>query len=297
MIIKFATVFIDYLIEILPALGVGFLLSGIVHEFVPVQWVEKHLGKKGVKPILLSTLIGVFLPICCFGCLPVAVSLYKKGAKLGSVLAFLVATPATSITALLVSYTLLGLKFTVFIFFAVILTGILIGIIGNYLPYRPRIQKDTSCPHCAKEEEKCVCGKKLSVRILSILRFAFVDMPKEIGLELLLGIVLAAFVATIVPVGNLIKLYLGGSFGYSFSLVFGLVMYICSTASVPLVDAFISQGMNVGAGMVLLLVGPVTSYGTILVMRKEFGWRILLFYLAFLSILSLIFGYLFYLIS
>jgi uncharacterized membrane protein YraQ (UPF0718 family) len=30
-----------------------------------------------------------------------------------------------------------------------------------------------------------------------------------------------------------------------------------------------SQGMNIGAGMVLLLVGPITSWGTILVMRKE----------------------------
>ncbi len=297
MITDFAIVFINYLIKILPALGIGFLLSGIIHELVPVQWVVKHLGKRGVKPIFLSTLIGVFLPICCFGSLPVAVSLYKKGAKLGPVLAFLVATPATSITALLVCYTLLGLKFTLFIFFAVILIGVLIGTVGNSLPYKQGIQKEDTCPHCAKEEEKCVCGKKLRTRVLSILRFAYVDMVKEIGLELLLGIVLAALVATIVPIGNLIKLYLGGNFGYLFSLLFGLAMYICSTASVPLVDAFISQGMNVGAGMVLLLVGPVTSYGTILVLRKEFGSRILLFYLGALSILSLVFGYLFYLIS
>ena len=297
MIANVAIVFIDYLIKILPALVVGFLLSGIIHEFVSVQWVEKHLGKKDVKPILLSTLIGVFLPICCFGCLPVAVSLYKKGAKLGPVLAFLVATPATSITALLVCYILLGLKFTLFIFFAVILIGVLIGIVGNSIPYKSRIQKDIYCRHCAKEKEKCVCGKRISKRILSIFGFAFVDMPKEIGLELLLGIVLAALVASVVPIGNLIKLYLGGGFGYLFSLFLGLAMYICSTASVPLVDAFISQGMNVGAGMVLLLVGPVTSYGTILVLRKEFGSRILLFYLGFLSVLSLIFGYLFYLIS
>jgi len=49
-------------------------------------------------------------------------------------------------------------------------------------------------------------------------------------------------------------------FGYLFSLIFGLLMYICSTASIPLVHAFIAQEMNIGAGMVLLLVGPVTSW-------------------------------------
>ena len=51
----------------------------------------------------------------------------------GPVLAFLVATPATSITALLVCYALLGIKFTVFIFFAVIVMGLVMGLIGNLI--------------------------------------------------------------------------------------------------------------------------------------------------------------------
>ncbi|MEE8396643.1 MAG: DUF6338 family protein, partial [bacterium] len=42
------------------------------------------------------------------------------------------------------------------------------------------------------------------------------------------------------------------------ALVFGLVMYICSTASVPMVHAFITQGMSAGAGLILLIAGPVT---------------------------------------
>ena len=121
-------------------------------------------------------------------------------------------------------------------------------------------------------------------------------MVKEIGPEILLGIALAALVATVVPIGRLIRVYLAGGLGYLFSLVFGLIMYICSTGTVPLVDAFIRQGINMGAAMVLLLVGPVTSYGTILVLRKEFGIKLLLIYLGGISFLSLTFGYLFYLI-
>jgi uncharacterized membrane protein YraQ (UPF0718 family) len=73
-------------------------------------------------------------------------------------------------------------------------------------------------------------------------------------------------------------------------------MYICSTASVPLVHAFVSQGMNIGAGMVLLLVGPITSWGTILVLRKEFGGKTLAIYLMVVSIMALALGYCFSLI-
>ena len=71
------------------------------------------------------------------------------------------------------------------------------------------------------------------------------------------------------------------------------MMYICTTASVPLVHALISQGMNIGAGMVLLIVGPVTSWGTILVLRKEFGSKVLLTYLAVISLSALALGYCF----
>ena len=118
-------------------------------------------------------------------------------------------------------------------------------------------------------------------------------MLKEMWLELIIGLVIAAVVAGIVPVGNFISTYLAGGFGYVFALVFGLIMYICSTASVPMVHAFITQGMSAGAGLILLIAGPVTSYGALLIIRKEFGNKILGVYLAVVCIASLVMGYVF----
>lgn len=130
-------------------------------------------------------------------------------------------------------------------------------------------------------------------RLKHVFKYAFVDMVKEMGPELLLGLALAALVAGVAPVGEFVGDYFSGGLGYLFSLIFGLMMYICSTASVPLVDAFISQGMNSGAGMLPLLVGPVTSWGTILVLRKEFGGKTLLTYLVVISLAALALGYCF----
>jgi len=292
---QFISVLWHYLVEIIPALALGFFLSGLIHEFVPQAWVERNLGKKGLRAIFYATITGTVLPICCWGALPIAVSFYKKGSKLGPVLAFLVATPATSVSALLVTYKLLGLKFAIFIFFAVILMGMLMGIIGNALNFKPARTIEEVCPHC-QETAPHTHKKTFWQRMKCVLKFAFWDMPKDIGWETLLGIALAAVVATVIPVGLWIRQNLAGVLGYIFALVFGLAMYICSTAAVPLVDAFIKQGLSSGAGMTLLLVGPVTSYGTILVLKKEFGLKILLAYLLFISISSLILGYLFSLI-
>jgi uncharacterized membrane protein YraQ (UPF0718 family) len=291
---QFVSMLWHYLVELVPALTFGFFLSGLIHEFISTSWVERNLGKKGVKSIFYATVTGTLLPICCWGALPMAVSLYKKGSGLGPVLAFLVATPATSISALMVTYKLLGLKFTIFIFFAVILMGMLMGLIGNRISFAPAKIQDT-CPHCVGEMPN-IKKRRFLKRMKSVFKFAFWDMVKDIGPAILLGIILAAMVATFVPLGLWIRHTLNGFFGYLFALIFGLLTYICSTATVPLVNALIKQGLSSGAGMVLLLVGPITSYGTILVLKKEFGIKILLYYLIFISIASLILGYIFSLI-
>jgi len=336
MIQEFFSAFQHYMLEVIPYLFLGFLLSGVIHEFLPGDWVKKHLGGTGIKPLLYSTLSGTLLPICCIGSLPVGVSMHKKGARLGAVLAFLVATPATSFSALIVCYALLGLKFTVFLFFAVIVMGLVIGYIGNMIklegekpvpgicPYKGGLKTDPICGmmvdpckgihaskkgkdfffcsrHCLvkfeQEPEKYMDkgekGPGLKERLVSILKYAFVEMPKEMGLEILIGLALAAAVASVAPLGKFIGNHFSGTLAYAFSLPFGLVMYICSTASVPLVDAFLAQGMNVGAGMTLLMAGPVTSMGTILVLKKEFGYKVLVIYLLVICVVSLGMGLLY----
>ena len=331
MLVEYLTVFRDLLIEILPVLALGFLLSGLIHEFVPSRSVERHLGGGGIRPILYSTVVGIVLPICCLGSLPVAVSLYRKGARLGPVLAFLVATPATSVTSLLVAYRMLGVEWAVFEFLAVIVMGLVMGLVANLIRHRAgsaapqeqqaidpvcgmSVEVTTSaraehggetyyfcCADCRQAFEGSPAAymggaRNISHRLKHGLRYAFVDMVKDVGPEMLLALALAALVATFAPVRDFVGAHLGGGLAYLFSLGLGLIMYICATASVPLVHAFVEQGMNIGAGMVILLVGPITSWGTLLVLRKEYGPRVLAIYLVVVSVMSLLLGYSFSLI-
>lgn len=284
-----------YSIEVLPAIVIGFLVSGIIHEFLPQNFADRHLNKKGILPILYVTIIGIVLPVCCFGSLPIAVGFRKKGMPLGPILAFLVATPATSVPAILVTWKLFSSEFTVYLCLTVILMGLVTGIIGNFVTYPEVKEIAEECPMCNEEEHTGHLhhSKNIVQRLLSVVYFGFVDLPKEIGIELIIGIVLAAVVTSVIPIQTLIRNYLFGWHGYFFALVFGVLMYICATASVPFVHALVSQGLNIGAGLTLLLIGPITSYGTILVIRKEFGTKILLVYLTVVCLSSLILGYLY----
>ena len=181
-------------------------------------------------PIMLATLIGAISPVCCWGSLPIALSFRKKGAGLGPLFSILVATPATSISALFVTWRFMGIKFTVYMFFAIIIVGFIMGLIGNLLniemPKRtndPVDNKKSDCCHCSAPEESHSFRK----RVEGALKFAFIDMPKEIGLQIILGIFLAALVMSIAPVGLWIKSYLAQGTAI-FLLFFMDGSYICA---------------------------------------------------------------------
>jgi len=296
LVSSFTHMFLHYLSELWWILAIGFFLSGVFYEFVPTKSVEKHLGESGMKPILIASVVGVLLPVCCIGSLPIALTLRRKGASLGSVLAFLVATPATSISALIVSWKLLGGVFTIVIFFAVILMGIVMGIVMAGIKVDLPIEKEKKGESCCSEESgdsKPALEASLSGRLKGTFRYALIKLPKEMGREILIGIAIASFITVFDPIQHFIQHYLMGLLGYFVVLIFGLLTYVCSTASVPMADALMQSGLSSGQALCYLLAGPVTSYATIMVIKKDFGSHILGMYLGIIAIFALFSGMVF----
>lgn len=294
---QFFYVFIGYIRELWLILAVGFLLGGLFYQFIPTAVVERYLGEKGFKSIALASVVGVILPLCCIGTLPVALTLRRKGASLGAVLAFLVATPATSVSALIVCWKLLGFTFTVFIFFAVILIGLVMGAIGDRMKIFAgdgvALPQSGGCCEGDMGEGRAHQHQSFPVQMKGVLKYAFITMPKDIGAQILLGIAVASLVVASAPIQHFIHAYLTGAAGYIFVLLFGLFDYTCSTASVPLAHAMIKSGMSHGQALAYLILGPITSYPTILVVKKQFGWKVLWMYIAVISAMSLLAGVLY----
>jgi uncharacterized membrane protein YraQ (UPF0718 family) len=280
-----------YISEIIIVLPIGFLLSGIFYEFIPQSIVKKYLVKKNFFTLLSIILIGMILPICCIGSLPMAIGFRQKGVKLGNVLAFLVATPATSITAVFLTLKFFGVYFTIYLCVSVLILGFIIGILGNIFDKKEEGLNNASNLTGIDFLTQFLPKKTFFEKVKAAVYYAFVYLPKEIGLEILIGLLLASFISSLNILKIFVENYLSGVYGYLFSVIFGVLMYICSTASVPLVYALNQQGLSIGPSLVLLILGPLTSYATLLVVRKEFGNKVLIFYLTTIIIFSVISGY------
>ena len=109
------------------ALGVFFV--GLLSR-IPRDLVMSVLGHRdGFTSLLRATLAGVLLDLCSHGILAVGMKLYERGASLGQVMAFLLASPWNSFSLTLILFGLIGVGWTL-LFIAL---SLVIGLISGTL--------------------------------------------------------------------------------------------------------------------------------------------------------------------
>ncbi|MCP4022351.1 MAG: permease, partial [Desulfobacteraceae bacterium] len=110
----------------------GFLVAGFLYVFFNAVQIKKYLGKGKVKPVILSSLFGIPIPLCSCGVVPVATGLKKQGANNGAALSFMIATPESGVDSIAVSWAMLDPLMTITRPIAGFLTAISTGIAQNF---------------------------------------------------------------------------------------------------------------------------------------------------------------------
>ena len=104
-------------------------MAGVLSIFISPEWVERHLGGRGLSSVWKAALLGVPLPLCSCGVIPVAASMRRHGASRAAVTAFLLSTPQTGVDSIAATYALLGPVFAVFRPIAALISGMLGGVL------------------------------------------------------------------------------------------------------------------------------------------------------------------------
>ncbi len=248
--------------EMGPYLLLGFLVAGALHRWISEAWIESKLGKPGLKSIVLASLVGVPMPLCSCGVIPVTASLRDKGASKGAAASFLTSTPQTGVDSILATWGMLGPVFAIYRVIVAFVSGIAVGtLVDRFGAQEISPASPKSNPH----EKKPTWAESL--------RYGMLTMPADIAASLTIGFLLAGIISALAP-DNLLANLPGGV--YSSILLTTLIavpFYICSTGSIPLALALIASGLPVSAALVLLIAGPATNIATIATMRKTLGGR------------------------
>src|SRR4030095_9016981 len=91
-----------------PFLIIGLLGAGLLRVLLARRHVERWLGHEGLLGVTVAAALGIPLPLCSCGVVPVAIALRRKGASRAASLSFLITTPESGIDSILLTWGMLG---------------------------------------------------------------------------------------------------------------------------------------------------------------------------------------------
>ncbi|MBE7558332.1 permease [bacterium] len=264
----------------------GFLFAGLVGAFLRPETIAKYLGGNRLRSVVNASLLGVPIPLCSCGVISAATGLRKQGAGRAATLSFLTSTPQTGLDSIALSWGLLGPALTLVRVVSACLAAFLAGMAEVFwgrdggrpaepapAPVSPRFQP------------------KLATRVKLSLRSTFGMVFNDILTPLWMGLLAAGAIGYFAP-PELVQRYLGTEWYAMFvALGVGLPLYICATASTPIVASLLAAGMSPGAAVVFLLAGPATNASTMTVVGHQLGRRSLVMYLGSIIVTSLALGW------
>ncbi|MBN2316033.1 MAG: SO_0444 family Cu/Zn efflux transporter [Sedimentisphaerales bacterium] len=259
--------------EMSPYLLFGFFVAGLLSVLVSQRLVERHLGGRGLWPLLKASVLGVPLPLCSCGVIPVSMSLRKHGASKGSTIAFLLSTPQTGVDSIFVTLSLLGPVFAIFRPVVALITGLVGGTLVDMFGQGAQTES---------HQEKCTdacCSDVKTSKVRKAFTYGFVTLPRDIGKAMLVGLLVAALISALVPDGYFAEKLGTGIFPLIAMMILGIPVYVCATASVPVAAALILKGLSPGAALVFLMTGPATNAASFVTIWKVLGKTTAILYL------------------
>lgn len=278
--------------QMAPYLTIGFIFAGLLHAFVPRRTVARHLGKESAGSAVRAALLGVPMPLCSCGVVPTAIGLRKRGASRASVVSFLISTPQTGLDSIFATYGFFGWVFAVFRPVAAFVSGIAGGLATLFLK-RDAADEHWLKYHVSAEDELAKPDESgtFAAKLVRGMKFAFVDLFGDIALWLAIGLGIAAVISMVLPDDFFAGTISAGVPQMLLMMLFGIPLYVCSTASIPIAAVLMGKGITAGAAFVFLMTGPATNVATMLIIGRVMGWRVLATYLAAIALLALGFGF------
>jgi uncharacterized membrane protein YraQ (UPF0718 family) len=273
-------------LEMAPYLLLGFLVAGLLSVVISAEKVQKHLGGHGIWPIIKASLLGVPLPLCSCGVIPVAASLRRHGANKGAMTAFLLSTPQTGIDSIMVTLSLLGPVFAVFRPIAAFIAGVVGGVAVE------AVDRGKNGDHGIPEQctDECCAPEGKKSRLARVFHHGFVVLPRDIAKPLFTGLIIAGVISAFVPESFFSDVLGTGIPAMLVMMALGIPVYVCATASVPIALAMWMKGATPGAALVFLMTGPATNAATITTIWKMMGKRAAITYLVVVAATALASG-------
>lgn len=292
-----AIYFTTIMLEAIPFLLLGALISAIIEEFVSEERISKMIPKNRVLGSLVGIFLGLFIPACDCAVIPIAMRLKKKKVPTNVIVSFMLASPIISPVVLLSTFfafgetekmLLFGLEMPkLFVYRTIfgILVALVVGIILDIVCKDSVLKEETYEHHhhhhdhehihtCNHHHEGCSCSAHEKEtgpigRVKNIINIMYGDFMGIIS-YMAVGAILAATMQILLPISNIGGIVQNKYISTFIMMLLAFALSLCSTS-----DAFIARtfmnSLSKNSILAFILLGPMIDIKNTIVLNKSFN--------------------------
>lgn len=275
------TMFFSILIEALPFVLIGVIISGVIQIFITEDHIKRFVPKNKYLAITMSCFLGALFPGCECGIVPITRRLLNKGVPIYAAIGFMLTGPLINPLVILSTYMAFGhdLKMALLRMILGFIIALMIALVISFL-YKTNQFKH---PHLEKESQshhQTVQNKNKLTGALSHAVDEFFDMGKY----LIMGTLFAAFVQTYVSYDALFSLGDGEGAATGLMMVLAYLLSVCSEA-----DAFIAASFSnvfpTSAILGFLIYGPMIDLKNTLMLLSVFKTKFVVVFILIVTVI------------
>jgi uncharacterized membrane protein YraQ (UPF0718 family) len=292
------------------SLILGFTLSAIVQALVRKGTVERLLGSDSPRALASATAFGIASSSCSYAAAALARSLFRKGADFTAAMVFEIASTNLVVELGIIMALLLGWQFTAAEFVGGPIMIVVIALVFR-LFLRQRLVADALQQaelglagsmegHAAMDMSVKGTGGLWS-RLSSPEGFTsvaqgFVMEWAAVLRDIIIGLLLAGALAAWVPDSFWRQLFFTGHplvakiWGPLIGPIISVVSFVCSIGNVPLAAVLWNGGISFG-GVVSFIFADLIILPILVIYRKYYGVKMMLFILASFYVTMVVAGY------
>lgn len=282
----FITLTLGILVEAIPFVILGVCISVLIQTVLPTEKLINKLPKNKVLRRLSVSFLGVLMPVCECGNIPVARSLLMKGFSSQEAIVFLLAAPSINVITFVVTKEAFNFHPSmaiVRVLATLVVANITAILVAKLVPKDKLLTKEFSAacevtshaPHTlARATELFRTEMWLITRLLVV------------------GAMIAAASQTLIPREAIVAIGSNVFLSVVAMLVLAFVISICSSVDAFFALAYVNT-FSLGSILAFLVAGPMVDIKMIAMMKTTFTFRTIAVISGSVFSLSLIIGVIF----
>ena len=267
------TLSISVLIESMPFVILGVLLSIVVQVWVPPGAIERWMPRRAWARRMALSLLGMFVPVCECGNVPFARGLMMRGFTVPETLTFLIAAPIVNPIVIITTHQAFGFDDGILV--ARLVGGFavanLIGWLYSKHPDPDALVTERFAASCElANDPDATRGLDRGRRSLA----QFVVELRAVMPALIIGSALAGAVQVLVPRSALLAIGSNPALSIVAMIALAMIVSICSNVDSFFALSFAST-FTPGSIAAFLLVGPLVDVKMLALLRTTFRTKVL----------------------